>query len=306
MAVSRTEVYIVDGARTPFGSFGGAFKDTSATDLAVAASIAAMERSSVEPGEVDGIFVGNVIQTSGDAIYLARHVGLRSGIPQEVPALTVNRLCGSGTQAIVSAAQSIMLGEAHVALAGGSENMSQAPFLVRGARWGLRLGSTDFHDYLWESLTDSYCGCDMAHTAENLAERYGITREATDEYAVRSQALSKQAVDNCYMASEIVPVTVEGRKGSIEVSQDEHPRPGTTIEALSKLKPYFKEDGVVTAGNASGIVDGAAAVVLVGRSDLRGRKPLGKILSWAVVGVEPSIMGIGPARASRWHFSGPA
>ena len=297
MTNTETRVYILDGARTPFGAFGGAFKDTSATDLGVIASGAAMERSQVEPGEIDNVVFGNVMQTSSDAIYLARHVGLRSGLPENVPALTVNRLCGSGTQAIISAAQSIRLGESRMALTGGTENMSQAPFLVRGARWGLRLGSTDFHDYLWESLTDSFCGFDMAHTAENLADRYGITREATDEYAVRSQRRAAQAAENCFTSAETVPVTVEGRKGSVEVTQDEHPRPDTTPEALARLKPYFKTDGVVTAGNASGIVDGAAAVVVAAEGALNGRKPLGRIVSWAVVGVEPSVMGIGPARA---------
>jgi acetyl-CoA C-acetyltransferase len=294
---TATSTYIIEGARTPFGAFGGSLKDTSATDLAVIASTAAMERSRVEPAEIDQVFFGNVMQTSRDAIYLARHVGLRSGLSESVPALTINRLCGSGTQAIISAAQSISLGESRIALAGGAENMSQAPFLVRGARWGLRLGNTEFHDYLWESLTDSYCGFDMAHTAENLAHRYGITREATDEYAFRSQQRAKHALDSCYAGSEIVPVTVEGRKRPVEITQDEHPRPDTTLEALSGLKPYFKKDGVVTAGNASGIVDGAAAVVVASGEALNGRKALGRIVSWAVVGVEPSVMGIGPARA---------
>ncbi|HEV3309996.1 MAG TPA: thiolase family protein, partial [Chloroflexota bacterium] len=170
-------------------------------------------------------------------------------------------------------------------------------FLVRGARWGLRLGSTEFHDYLWESLTDPYCGCDMAHTAENLAERYGISREETDEYALRSQKLAQRALEHCFLTEEITPVTVKGRKGPEEITRDEHPRPDTTPEALAKLKPYFKADGVVTAGNASGIVDGAAAVVLSGAGALNGVKPLGRIVSWAVVGVEPAVMGIGPARA---------
>lgn len=297
MNTDRPDVYILDGARTPFGAFGGAFKATTATDLAVLASTAAMEKADVKPDDIDQVFFGNVMQTSSDAIYLARHVGLRSGIPEDVPALTLNRLCGSGAQAIISGAQAIMLGEASTVLAGGAENMSQAPFLVRGARWGLRLGSTQFDDYLWESLTDSYCGFDMAHTAENLADRYGITREATDEYALRSQQRTRQARERCYMSEEIVPVTVKGRKGPKEISADEHPRPDTSLEALSKLKPYFKADGVVTAGNASGMVDGAAAVVLTNGDRLNGAKPLGRVVSWAVVGVEPSIMGIGPARA---------
>lgn len=297
MTRSATDVYILEGARTPFGAFGGALKDTSATDLAVVAAKAAMERSEIEPDQVDQVFFGNVMQTSPDAIYLGRHVGLRSGVPEEVPALTLNRLCGSGTQAIISGAQAILLGEASTILAGGTENMSQAPFLVRGARWGLRLGSTEFHDYLWESLTDSFCNFDMAHTAENLANRYGITREQTDEYAVRSQRLAQRALERRHISEEIIPVTVQGRKGPVEVCADEHPRPDTTPEVLAKLKPYFTADGVVTAGNASGIVDGAAATVLTKRENLNGLRPLGRIVSWAVVGVEPSVMGIGPARA---------
>ena len=297
MNTATTDVYILEGARTPFGSFGGSFKDTSATDLGVVAAKGAIERSNVKPEQVDQIFFGNVIQTSRDAIYLARHVGLRSGVPEEVPALTLNRLCGSGTQAIISGAQVIQLGEATTVLAGGAENMSQAPFLVRGARWGLRLGNTELHDYLWESLTDSYCNFDMAHTAENLADRYSVTREETDEFALRSQRLAREAQERCYLTEEIVPVTVKGRKGPEEVTRDEHPRPDTTPEGLAKLKPYFKADGVVTAGNASGIVDGASAVVLTTGENLNGSKPLGRIISWAVVGVEPSVMGIGPARA---------
>src|SRR5947209_2509462 len=178
------DIFVLDGARTPFGAFGGAFKDTSATDLGVVAAQGAMERSGVKPEEIDQVFFGNVIQTSPDAVYLARHVGLRAGVPQEVPALTVNRLCGSGLQAMVSGAQAMLLDEADTVLAGGAENMSQAPYMVRGARWGLRMGSGQFEDYLWEALTDPYCGCDMANTAENLAEQYGISRESVDEFAL--------------------------------------------------------------------------------------------------------------------------
>jgi acetyl-CoA acyltransferase 2 len=292
-----TDVFVLEGARTPFGSFGGSFKDTTAIELGVAAAAGAMKRAEVEPESINQVFFGNVMQTSSDAIYMARHVGLRAGLPQEVPALTLNRLCGSGMQAIISGAQAIMLGEASRVLAGGAENMSQAPFIVRGARWGFRLGSGQFEDYLWECLTDPYCNFDMAHTAENLADRYGISRQETDEFALRSQQLAKKAMESCYMTEEIVPVTVKGRKGPEEVTVDEHPRADTTIEALAKLKPYFKADGVVTAGNASGIVDGAAAVILAAEDALNGQKPLGQILSWAVVGVEPQVMGIGPARA---------
>ena len=293
----ESDVYIINGARTPFGSFGGSFKETSATQLGVAAASGALERSHVEPERIDQLFFGNVMQTSPDAIYLARHVGLLAGLPEEVPALTVNRLCGSGMQAIISGAQAIQLGEASNVLAGGSENMSQAPHIIRGARWGLRLGSGQLEDYLWEALTDPYCGCDMATTAENLAGKYGISRQETDEYALRSQQRAQKALESCYFSDEIVPVTVKGRKGPEEITRDEHPRPDTNLEALSKLKPYFKADGVVTAGNASGIVDGASAVVLSDQAGLNGVKPFGRILSWAVVGVEPKYMGIGPARA---------
>lgn len=291
------DIFVVHGARTPFGAFGGAFKDVSAIELGASAARAAMERSDADPATVDHVVIGNVIQTSADAVYMARHVGLRAGVPVEVPALTVNRLCGSGLQAMISGAQSMLLGEASVVLAGGAENMSQAPFQNYGARWGLRLGNAQLTDYLWESLTDPYAGCDMANTAENLAEQYGISREEVDEYALRSQQEAKRAQEQCYFSSEIVPVPVKTRRGEVVVERDEHPRPDTTAEALAKLPPVFRKDGVVTAGNASGIVDGAAAVVLATDDRLNGTRPLGKILSWATVGVDPRIMGIGPARA---------
>ncbi|MGH2442968.1 MAG: acetyl-CoA C-acyltransferase, partial [Chloroflexota bacterium] len=291
------QVYVVDGARTPFGAFGGAFKDTSATELGTVAAQGAMERSGIEPRDVEQIFFGNVMQTSADAIYLARHIGLKSDVPEEVPALTLNRLCGSGLQALVSGAQAMLLDEADTVLAGGAENMSQAPYIVRGARWGLRMGSTEFQDYLWESLTDSFCGCDMANTAENLAEQYGISREEVDEYALRSQRLAAAAQEKCYFTAEIVPVPVKSKKAVVDVTRDEHPRGDTTIEVLSKLRPVFRENGVVTAGNASGIVDGAAAVVLQTEKGLGEKQPLGRIISWWIVGVDPKIMGIGPAKA---------
>lgn len=291
------DIFVVHGARTPFGAFGGAFKDVSAIELGAAAARAAVERSSIDPGAVDHVVVGNVIQTSPDAVYMARHVGLRAGLPVEAPALTVNRLCGSGLQAMISGAQAMLLGEASVVLAGGTENMSQAPFQSYGARWGLRLGNAQLTDYLWEALTDTYAGCDMANTAENLAEHYGIKREEVDEYALRSQQATKQAQEQCYFSSEIVPVPVKTKRGETVVDRDEHPRPDTTMEALAKLPPVFREGGVVTAGNASGIVDGAAAVILATGDSLGGTTPLGKIVSWATVGVDPKFMGIGPARA---------
>lgn len=290
------EIFIVDGARTPFGAFGGAFKDVSATDLGAAAAKGALERSAVTPDQVDQVFFGNVIQTSPDAVYLARHVGLKAGLPTHVPALTLNRLCGSGLQAMISAAQAMLLDEATITLAGGAENMSQAPYQVHGARWGLRLGPTDFQDYLWSSLLDSYCGCTMSDTAENLAREYDISRQDVDAYALRSQQATAQARESGTHAAEIVPVEVAGRRGTATVTADEHPRE-TTLEQLARLRPAFHEDGLVTAGNASGIVDGGAAVVLATHDALDGRQPLGRIVSWAVVGVEPRLMGIGPARA---------
>jgi acetyl-CoA acyltransferase 2 len=291
------DIYVVDGARTPFGAFGGAFKDTSAIDLGAAAAKGALERGKTPAAEVDQIIFGNVIQTSPDAVYLARHVGLKAGLPVHVSALTVNRLCGSGLQAMMSGAQLMLLDEADTVLAGGTENMSQAPYQVRGARWGLRLGSTEFQDYLWEALTDSCAGCDMANTAENLAQQFGITREEVDAYALRSQQTTADAQAKCYFSAEIVPVEVKTKRGVTTVDRDEHPRPDSTLETLAKLPTSFRKDGVITAGNASGIVDGAAAVVMTTHDKLNGRTPLGRVLSWATVGVDPTIMGIGPAKA---------
>lgn len=295
-------VVVLEGARTPFGTFGGSLKDVSATDLGVVAARGALERAGVEPGQVDNVVFGNVMQTSGDAIYLARHIGLKSGVPLEVPALTVNRLCGSGLQALVSAAQSIMLGESRCALVGGTENMSQAPHIVRGARWGLPLGQGQLEDSLWVGLVDTYNGFGMAETAENLAEHYSITREETDEFACLSQRRAARAREEGSLGEEIVPVTVKDRKGKpVEITTDEHIRPDTTVEALTRLKARFRENGRVTAGNASGINDGAAALVLADadQAEREGWKPLARLVSWGVVGVNPDIMGIGPAPASR-------
>jgi acetyl-CoA acetyltransferase family protein len=299
---SERDVVFLSAVRTPFGTFGGSLKNHSATQLGAHAAKAAIERAGVEPDEYDHTYFGNVIQTSADAVYLARHVGLQAGLPEEVPALTVNRLCGSGFQAVVSAAENIMLGHSRVCLTGGTESMSQAPHVVRGARWGLRLGpATPFEDSLWEALTDTQCGFSMAQTAENLAEEYDLDRDDVDRYALRSQQLAKAAWDEGRFDAEIVPVTV-GRKGKEKsFDRDEHLRPDTTLEALSGLRPYFKEDGLVTAGNASGIGDGASALV-VARADYaesHGLPKLGRLVSWGIAGVPPRIMGIGPAPAAR-------
>lgn len=298
------DIVFLSAMRTPFGTFGGSLKDLSATDLGAHAARAALARSGVEAADVGHVIFGNALQTSADAIYLARHIGLKSGIPEEVPALTLNRLCGSGFQAIVSGAMEILLGECDVVVCGGTESMSQAPHVIRGARWGeQRLGPAGgyYQDLLWESLTDPMAGCSMAMTAENLADRYGLTRADVDEYAVRSQRLAHEAWEAGYYTSQIAPIRVGRGAKEHEFSRDEHLRPDTTPEALARLKPYFKEGGTVTAGNASGIGDGAAAMVIASgewAAD-RGLVPMGRLVSWGIAGVEPTHMGIGPAPASR-------
>jgi len=300
-----TEVVFLSGVRTGFGKFGGTLKSHSATQLGAIAGTEAVARSGIDPGKFDHVVFGNAQQTSADAIYLARHVGLNSGLPIEVPAVTVNRLCGSGFESIILGAQQILLGDSNVVLAGGAESMSQAPHVVRGARWGLRLGPTPgaLEDTLWESLTDPQCGFSMAETAENLADKYELTREEVDEYAYTSQQRAKKAWDDCVFEHEVVPVPIKNRKTK-EMDgwrADEHMRPETTKEALAQLRPYFRKDGFVTAGNASGICDGAAATVIANAATAAelGAQPMGRLVSWAVVGVEPKYMGIGPAPAAR-------
>jgi acetyl-CoA acetyltransferase family protein len=298
------DVVVLSGKRTGFGTFGGSLKDFTATDLGVISSAAAIEAAGISADQVDHTFFGNALQTSADAIYLARHIALRAGVPEEKGALTVNRLCGSGFEAIVQGAKEIILGEANVCLTGGAESMSQAPHVLRGARFGsLRLGPAgkQFEDLLWESLSDTYCDLTMAQTAEELADRYDIQREEVDQVAVASQKRAKAAWDAGYFDAEITPVTIKTRKGEVTYATDEHMRPDTTLEALGALRPYFKKDGLVTAGNASGIGDGAASAVLADAewAEANGLQPLGRIVSWGFVGVEPRVMGIGPAPASR-------
>lgn len=298
------DIVFLSGKRTGFGAFGGSLKDLTATDLGVISAEAALSAAGVEAADVDHVVYGNALQTSADAIYLARHVGLRAGVPEEAPAVTVNRLCGSGFQAIVSGAQEILLGDAEVALVGGTESMSQAPHVVRGARWGgLRLGEAGgfFEDVLWQALEDSHCGLSMAQTAEELADRYGVTRAEADQVAFHSQQRARAAWDEGRFEAEIAPVTLETRKGPVVYAADEHMRPDTTLEGLAKLRPYFRKDGFVTAGNASGIGDGAASAVLAEAAwaEARGIRPLGRLVSWAFAGVDPRIMGIGPAPAIR-------
>jgi acetyl-CoA acetyltransferase family protein len=294
-------VYVIGGARTPMTDYVGALRDVSAIDLGAIAARGALERTGVDPGRIDHVVFGNVQQSSVDAHYGARHVGLKAGLPVEVPALTVNRLCGSGIQAVASAAQMIQLGEAGLTLAGGMESMSQVPHVIRGLRSGLKLGQGKLEDWLWEGLNDPVAGCSMAITAENCAVKYGITREASDAYALRSQQLAHKAWTSGVMSEEVVPVEVKARKGVTKVERDDHLRPETTADVLATLPPAFKKDGVVTAGNASGIVDGAAALVVAGEDAVKvhGLKPIGRIVSWAAVGVEPTLMGMGPVPAIR-------
>ncbi len=294
------DVFILGGKRTPMGEYVGALKDISAIDLGATASKAALETTGVAPEEIDHTIIGNALQTSGDAIYGARHVALKAGVPYDRPALTVNRLCGSGIQAIVSGAQLIQLGEAQTCLVGGMESMSQAPHVIRGARSGFGLGQGKLEDSLMVALLATYCNTPMAGTAENLARKFEISREEQDKYALRSQQAAKRALDAGVFAEEIVPVEIKSRKGSTFFDQDDHMRPETTMEGLAKLKPAFAKDGFVTAGNASGIVDGAASLVIADEAFVKSKnlQPLGRIVSWAYAGVEPEMMGIGPVPAS--------
>ena len=296
-----TEVVILAGARSPMARYAGLFQNTSAIELGACAAREAIRRAGTDPAEFDHAVFGNVIQTSSDAIYGARHVGLKAGLKTETPAVTVNRLCGSGIEAIVQAAHLILLGEAGMVLAGGMENMTQAPHVIRGARTGFRLGEGKLEDSLMTALVDTYCGCSMAESAENLAAEYGISRRACDEYALRSQRAAEAAYSACRLKEEIVPVEVKQGHKTKQVAEDDHRRPETTLEVLEKLPPAFRQEGIVTAGNASGIVDGAAAVVVTHAKAAkeRGLKPMGRIVSWASVGVEPRMMGIGPVPATK-------
>ena len=298
------EIAIVSGVRTPMGRYCGKLRDFTAQELGAIAGKEAIKRADVEPGEIDHVVFGNAQQTSGDALYGARHVALKAGLPQEVPALTVNRLCGSGMQSIVTAAQLIQLGESKIALAGGMESMSQAPHVIRGARWGFGLGEGKMEDSLMVALLDSHCGLYMAQTAERYAGQHGITREQQDEFALRSQKCAGEAYKAGWLQEELTPVPLKDRRGNPTgeiFERDDHMRPETTMEGLKKLKPAFGKEGTVTAGNASGIVDGGAAVVVMPlrEAEKRGKKPMGRLVSWGIVGVDPSIMGSGPVPATR-------
>lgn len=295
------EIWIVAAKRTAFGAFGGAVKDWKATDLGTAAAKAALEQSKVPPAAIDQVIFGNVVQTTPEDVYCARHIGLRAGVPLERPALTVNRLCGSGFQAVINAAQEIRTGDASVVLCGGTESMSLAPHAIRGLRWGVPFGKAPpTEDLLWTALTDTYAGCSMGMTAENLAQQYGISRAACDEYALLSQQRWAAADEAGRFRDEIVPIDVKKGKGVVaSFARDEHPRPTTTAESLAKLSPVF--GGVVTAGNASGLADGAAALVVASRAaaEKLGAAPLARLVSWGIAGVDPKVMGIGPVPASQ-------
>jgi acetyl-CoA acetyltransferase family protein len=298
------DIAIVSAARTPMGRYGGKLRDFTAQELAAVAGKGAIERAGLDAKEFDHAVFGNAQQTSGDALYGARHVALRAGLPIETPALTVNRLCGSGMQAIVNAAQMVQLGEAHLVLAGGMESMSQAPHVIRGARWGFGLGEGKLEDSLMVALLDTYCGLYMANTAELYGEQQGITRQMQDEFALRSQKCADDGYKAERIQEELVPVPLKDRRGDPTgemFTEDDHRRPQTTMEGLAKLKPAFGKNGTVTAGNASGIVDGGAAVVVMSLENAQKRnlKPLGRLVSWGIAGVDPKIMGRGPVPATK-------
>ncbi|MFZ1137478.1 MAG: acetyl-CoA C-acetyltransferase [Candidatus Korobacteraceae bacterium] len=304
MSNTFPEIAIVNGARTPMGRYCGKLRDFSAQELAAIASVEAMKRAGVVPVAVNHCIMGNAQQTSSDAIYGARHVALKAGIPIDVPALTVNRLCGSGMQSVVSAAQMIQLGEAKCVLAGGMESMSQAPHVIRGMRWGVGFGEGKLEDSLFVALTDSYCNMPMAVTAEAYAGQQGVTREMQDEYALCSQQRAEAAYQAGKIQEELTPVALLNKHGEPSgkmFTEDDHRRPETTLESLAKLKPSFGKNGTVTAGNASGIVDGAAAVIVMSLEAAHKRElnPLARIVSWGIAGVEPSLMGSGPVPATR-------
>lgn len=308
-----SDIVFLSGKRTPFGTFLGSLSKLSATDLGEIASKAAIEQAKISPEDIDHVIFGNVLQTSGDAIYCARHIGLRVGAPIETPAVTVNRLCGSGFESIIQAAHRLKLGEANMVLAGGTESMSLAPHVVRGSRGGFKLGHANFTDALKECLYDPMAGCEMAITAENLGEKYSISREDADEYGLRSQLAWKTAHENGYYKNEITPVVIKGRRGETVVEVDEHPqlsplqhpkvhaRFQDPQKAMASLRPIFKKDGTVTAANASGINDGAGAMIMTTSSiaQERGLQPIGRLVGYGVAGVDPKLMGIGPVYAIR-------
>ena len=305
---SGQDIFFLSAVRTPFGTYGGTLRDVPVVDFTAHAARAAIERAGIEAADVDATTFGNVLYTAADSIYFSRHVSLKSGCRTETPALTVNRLCGSGFQAVVNGAEDILLGDARVCLVGGADSMSQAPHVSRGIRWGVPLGkSAPLEDSLWEALRDTYVNLAMGETAENLAERYELSRECVDEFALRSQQLAAEAWASGAFADEVVPIDVKNSKTrKMETfARDEHMRPDTSLDALARLKPVFRDTGVVTAGNASGIGDGAGAMIVAGEKFVaeRGLKPLGRLVSWGIAGVDPAVMGIGPVPAAKIALS---
>lgn len=305
---SGQDIFFLSAVRTPFGTYGGSLRDVPVVDFTAHAARAAIERAGIDAADVDATTFGNVLYTAADSIYFSRHVSLKAGCRTESPALTVNRLCGSGFQAVVNGAEDILLGDAQVCLVGGADSMSQAPHVTRGIRWGVPLGkSAPLEDSLWEALRDTYVGLAMGETAENLAERYELSRECVDEFALRSQQLAAEGWASGAFADEVVPIEVKNPKTrkTETFALDEHVRPDTSLEGLARLKPVFRPTGVVTAGNASGIGDGAGAMIVAGEKFVseRGLKPLGRLVSWGIAGVDPAVMGIGPVPAAKIALS---
>ncbi|MGZ3653304.1 MAG: acetyl-CoA C-acetyltransferase [Bdellovibrionota bacterium] len=298
----KESLVFLSGKRTPFGSYGGSLRDVNPSEIALTASTAAVNQANISPTEIDHVIFGNVLHSAADSIYSPRHIGLRCGIPESVPALGINRLCGSGFQVIVEAYQQMTAGDTKVALVGGVENMSMTPYVLRKVRWGLKMGDAKTDDMMTDSLFDTYAKAPMAITAENLLEKYGLSREQADSFALRSQTRFDQAKHAGYFADEISAITFQDAKGKPQtLDKDEHPKPETTLAVLSGLRASFKKDGTVTAGNASGIVDGAAALVVSSEAEANRRKltPLGRMVAYGISGCDPKIMGIGPVPASR-------
>jgi acetyl-CoA acyltransferase 2 len=305
---SGQDIFFLSAVRTPFGTYGGSLRDVPVVDFTAHAARVAIERAGIDATDVDATTFGNVLYTAADSIYFSRHVSLKAGCRTESPALTVNRLCGSGFQAVVNGAEDILLGDARVCLVGGADSMSQAPHVTRGIRWGVPLGkSAPLEDSLWEALRDTYVGLAMGETAENLAERYDLSRECVDEFALRSQQLAAEGWASGAFADEVVPIEVKNPKTrkTESFARDEHMRPDTSLEGLARLRPVFRDTGVVTAGNASGIGDGAGAMIVAGEKFVseRGLKPLGRLVSWGIAGVDPAVMGIGPVPAAKIALS---
>jgi len=299
--MSQREVFVVGAVRTAIGTFGGSLKDVPLSSLATTVIRTAWERAQVAPEEIGHVVMGNVIPTEPRDAYLARFASIQAGIPKETPAFNVNRLCGSGLQAIISAAQTIILGDAEIAIGAGAESMSRGPYLLTSQRWGSRMGNSEVLDYMLNVLHDPFDNVHMGITAENVAERYRVSREAQDQLALLSHQRAARAIAEGRFKGQIAPVEIKTRKGSVVFDTDEHPRADTTSEGLAKLKPAFKADGSVTAGNASGINDGAAAVVLASAEKTKSLnlKPLARLVAYGHAGVDPAYMGIGPVAATR-------